>query len=193
MKRIVLIGDQVCADYYPVLSAQLKTAAELWLAPRTVATSVDQLVGAREWVLSRQPELAVFASGILDTRKICFGENERLVPLTAFARNVRCILKIVLEQSASKPVWLTMPPVDVRRVQGEDEFGYDNETISLYNEEAKAVARMLGVEIVDVYGIVKASARSDSGRPDGIRFDERGSDYLAAAIASRLKEICSRV
>ncbi len=192
MKRIVMIGDEVCADYCPVLTALLKGEAELWLAPKVVGTSVDQLVGVREWVLPRQPELAVLASGILDTRKICYGENERVVPLTAFARNVRCILKIVIEQSTSTPVWATMPPVDVRHVKSESEFGYDNETISLYNEEAKAVARMLGVAVIDLYGIVKAASRADSYRPEGIRFDGRGSDYLANAIAARLREICSK-
>lgn len=184
-----MIGDQVCADYCPLLTALLKEEAELWLAPRVVATSVDHLIGVREWILPRQPQIAVFASGILDTRRICFGENERLVPLTAFARNVRCILKIAVEQSASIPVWVTMPPVDVRRAKSEEEFGYDNDTISLYNEEAKAVARMLGVEIIDLYGIVKAAARSESVRPDGIRFDERGSDYNASAIAVRLRSL----
>lgn len=187
-----MIGDQVCADYCPVLTALLKEEAELWLAPKEVGTSVDLLMGVREWVLPRQPEVAVFASGILDTRKICFAENERLVPLTAFARNVRCTLKIAIEQSASTPVWATMPPVDVRRVKREEEFGYDNETISLYNEEAKAVARMLGVAVIDLYGIVKAASRSDSSRPDGIHFDERGSDYMANAIAARLREICAK-
>ncbi len=191
MKRIVMIGDEVCADYCPVLTALLKGEAELWLAPKVVGTTVEQLVGVREWVLPRQPEVAVFASGILETRKICYGENERLVPLTAFARNVRCILKIVIEQTTSTPVWATMPPVDVRRVQGEEAFGYDNETISVYNEEAKAVARMLGVAVIDLYGIVKAASRADSSRPDGIRFDERGRDYMANAVAKRLREICS--
>ncbi len=186
-----MIGDEVCADYCPVLTALLKGEAELWLAPKVVGTTVEQLVGVREWVLPRQPEVAVFASGILETRKICYGENERLVPLTAFARNVRCILKIVIEQTTSTPVWATMPPVDVRRVQGEEAFGYDNETISVYNEEAKAVARMLGVAVIDLYGIVKAASRADSSRPDGIRFDERGRDYMANAVAKRLREICS--
>lgn len=192
MKRIVMLGDEVCSDYCPVLAALLKAEAELWLAPKVVGTSVDHLLGVKDWVLPRQPEMAVFASGILDTRKICFGENERLVPLTTFARNVRCILKIVLEQTTSTPVWVTMPPVDARHVQGEDEFGYDNETISLYNEEAKAVARMLGVAVVDLYGIVKAASRADSTRPDGIHFDGRGSDFNANAIAKRLGEICSK-
>lgn len=191
MKRIVLMGDQICADYCPVLSARLKGLAEFWLAPQLVETSVDLLVGVREYVLKRQPAIAIFASGILDTRKICFGENERLVPLTAFARNVRCTLKIAVEQSTTTPIWMTMPPVDNRRVSDESEFGYDNETISLYNEEAKAVARMLGVEVIDLYGIVKAASRADSGRPDGVRFDERGSDMLADAIGHRLKELCS--
>lgn len=188
MKRIVLIGDQICADYSPVLTALLKDDAELWLAPKIAATSVDHLVGVREWVLKRQPEVAIFASGIFDTRKICFGENERLVPLPAFARNVRCVLKIALEQSTATPVWSTMPPVDVRRVKSEDEFGYDNDTISLYNEEAKAVARTLGVKVIDLYGIVKAASRADSIRPDGIRYDERSSDFIAKEIATRLRE-----
>lgn len=193
MKRIVLIGNQICSDFCPVLRALLKDRAELWAPAESVETSVDLLVGVREWVLKRQPEIAVFASGLLDTRKICFGENERLIPLTAYARNVRCILKIALEQSAATPVWLTIPPVDARRVKSEDDFGYDNETIALYNEEAKAVARMLGVRIIDLYGIVKAAARTDSNRPDGVRFDERGSDFIAGAIASRLGEMCEEI
>ncbi|EDY83605.1 hypothetical protein VDG1235_3232 [Verrucomicrobiia bacterium DG1235] len=192
MKRIVLIGDQISEDYSPVLAALLKDKAELWLAPKNSGTSVDLLNGLREWVLKRQPEIAVFASRILDTRKICFGENERLVPLETFTRNVRCILKIALEHSATVPVWATMPPVDPRRVKSQDEFGYDNETISLYNEEAKAVARLLGVEVIDVYGFVKSAARDDSARPDGVRFDQRSSDYLASKIAGRLRDICAK-
>lgn len=191
MKRIVLTGNIICSDFLPVLRALLKEQAEVWTPSSPVETSVDLLEGVHDWVLKRQPELAVFASGLLDTRKICFGENERLVPLTAYARNVRCSLKIVLERSTSVPVWLTIPPVDARRVSGdEDEFGYDNDTISLYNEEAKAVARMLGVRVVDLYGVVKAAARSDSSRPDGVRFDARGSDLIAGVIAKRLREIC---
>jgi len=193
MKRIVLIGNQICSDFCPVLTALLKGKAELWSPSDPVKTSVDLLLGVREWVLKRQPEVAVFGAGLLDTRKICFGENERLVPLTAYARNVRCILKIALEHSTATPVWLTIPPVDSRRVQREDEFGYDNETIALYNEEAKAVARMLGVKIIDLYGIVKAASRLDSNRPDGVRFDERGSDFIAGAIAARVGELCETI
>ncbi|MBC2606811.1 SGNH/GDSL hydrolase family protein [Pelagicoccus albus] len=192
MKRIVLIGDQICSDLTPVLTALLKEKAELWLAPDPVRTSVDTLVGVREWIPKRQPSIAVLTSGVMDTRKICFGDSERVVPLDVYARNVRCALKIVLEQSTATPVWATIPAVDVRRVEDEEEFGYDNETVSLYNEEAKSVARSLGVQIIDLYGIVKAAARSDSARPDGIRLDQHASDYLAKAIATRLSDLISK-
>lgn len=193
MNRIVLIGNQICSDFCPVLRERLKGEAELWTPSESVDTSVELLAGVPDWVLKRQPEIAVFASGLLDTRRICFGENERLIPLTAYARNVRCTLKIALERSAATPVWLTIPPVDSRRGPAEDEFGYDNETIALYNEEAKAVARMLGVAIIDLYGIVKAASRLDSNRPDGVRFDERGSDFIAGAVAERLSEMCKAI
>lgn len=174
------------------MASALKTDAELWLSPMVMNTTVDLLVGVREWVLKRQPEVAVFASGILDTRCICYGENERIMPLAAFARNVRCILEGVLENGPVRPVWVTMSPVDVRKVKRVEEFGYDNETISLYNEEAKAVARTLGVEVIDLYGIVKAASRDDSTRPDGIHFDQRSSDYIAAKVGEKLRAICER-
>lgn len=184
------MGDPICTGYFPVLSAALKNEAALWLSPVVMNTTVDLLVGVKEWVLKRQPEVAVFASGILDTRRICFGENERVMPLPGFARNVRCILESVLENGPVTPVWMTLSAVDVRKVKDVEDFGYDNETISLYNEEAKAVARSLNVPVIDLYGIVKAASRSDSNRLDGVKFDQRSSDYLAGAVASKLRKIC---
>lgn len=190
VKKIVVIGDQVCADYCPMVESALKDVAEVWCAPRVVNSSVELLDGLREWVLKRQPDVALLAAGILDTRKLCYGENECLIPLSGFERNVRCALKIVMERSTATPVWATITPVDRRRVSGDDDFGYDNETISLYNEEAKEVARRLGAEVLDLYGIVKAASRADSLRPDGMRFDRRGNDFIAHAVAERLTELC---
>lgn len=193
MKRVVVLGDPICTGYFPVLAAALKKEAALWLAPMVMNTSVDLLVGVKEWVLKRQPEVVVFASGILDTRRICFGENERVMPLPGFARNVRCILESVLENGPVVPLWMTMSAVDVRKVKNAEDFGYDNETISLYNEEAKAMARSLGVSVIDVYGIVKAASRADSNRLDGVKFDQRSSDFLAGEVASKLRKVCETI
>lgn len=190
MKRVVVLGDPICTGYFPVLAAALKKETELWLAPMVMNTTVDLLVGVKEWVLKRQPEVVVLASGILDTRRICFGENERVMPLPGFARNVRCILESILENGPVTPVWMTMAAVDTRKVKDAEDFGYDNETISLYNEDAKAVARSLGVPVVDVYGIIKAASRADSNRLDGVKFDQRSSDYLASEVAVKLRKIC---
>lgn len=190
MKQIVLIGDSVCGGYTPVLSNVLKETAEIWCPDCPVGSTVEMLAGLREWVLKRQPDYVVLAAGMVDTRSICFGESERITPLSGFGRNVERILKVVLERSTAVPLWATITPVDVRRVSDTDEFGYDNETIAQYNEEAKEIARRLGVEVLDLYGVVKAASRADSWRPNGICFDERSSDFLADWLAGRLREIC---
>lgn len=192
MKQIVLIGDRICAGYLPVLRNVLKGAAEIWNPDRPVCATVEVLADLRDWVLKRQPDYVIIASGILDTREVCFGCGDRITPLKAFERNVERILGTVLERSTTIPVWVTITPVDRRRVSNEEEFGYDNETISLYNEEAKAVARRLGVATFDLYGIVKAASRADSWRPDGFCFDERSSDFIAERMAAFLRSLCSK-
>ncbi|MDQ8201688.1 SGNH/GDSL hydrolase family protein [Pelagicoccus sp. SDUM812003] len=190
MKKIVLIGDQVCSDYTLVLRNILNGKVELWGTDLAVGSTVGALAGLREWVLKWQPDYVLIQTGILDTRQICFGDKERVLPLKSFERNVSAILRVILERSTSVPIWVTTTPVDVRRVESQEEFGYDNETISLYNEEAKAVARRLGVEVLDLYGIVKAASRADSWRPAGICFDERASDFIAETVAQKLRSFC---
>src|SRR5690606_2049122 len=110
-----------------------------------------------------------------------------------FGRNVRCALRLALERSTATPIWATITPVNRRALAGKDleqaEFGYDNDAISLYNEEAKAIAEQLKVEVLDLYGFVKAASRADSLRPDGIRFDERGNRLLAERIVERLRSV----
>jgi len=189
MKRVLVMGDSVCSGYFPVMAARLKAEADFWLAPIQMNTSVDLLMGVKDFVLKRQPEIAVFASGVAETRSICFGGSERLVLPKTFARNVRCILESVSENSPATPVWITMAPVDERKGNQSEDFAYDNETVLSYNQEAKAVAVSLGVEVIDLYGIVKAAARAESCRPDGICFDERSSDYIAAQVGERLRRL----
>lgn len=172
----------------------LKDVAETWCPPQVVSSTVHLLEGLSDWVLKRQPDIVMMAAGILDTRRLCFGEDERLVPLKGFERNVRCAIRLVRERSTAIPVWATIAPVDRRRVASlpleERDFGYDNDTISLYNEEAKAVVEKMRAETLDLYGHVKAASRVDSIRPTGIRFDERGSDYIAAKVAAKLRGLC---
>ncbi len=194
MKKIVVIGDWVCGDYLPVLRARLKDLAEVWSPDRPVCSTAAMLEGLSEWVLKRQPDLVFFAVGILDTRRVCYGEGERVTSLAGFERNVSLALRLVLQRSTARPLWGTIAPVDRRRVdeglREDAEFGYDNEVISLYNEEAKSAAQRLGVETVDIYGLVKGAARADSVRPDGLRFDSRASDFLAEKLAARLSDFC---
>lgn len=184
----------MCRDYGKILRNELNDCAEIWMPDGVVESSLRLLEGIRDWVLKRQPDLVYVASGLLDTRKICYGVTERLVPLEAFGRNVQCALNLILERSTAIPVWGTIAPVDRRRYNGgideeEAEFDYDNESISLYNEEAKAIAERLGVSVVDVYGFVKTAARDESVRPDGLRFDEIGSRLIARKVAKSLREL----
>ncbi len=195
VKQIVVIGDEVTMDYLPVARNALAALAEIWTPGHAVGSTTQALEGLRDWVLKRQPDVALFAVGRSDTRKLCFGECEHLTPLRAFERNVHCILRLVQERSTTVPIWATITPVDRRRIApeadaGGSEFGYDNETISLYNEEAKEVAAKLGVATLDLYGYVKAASRADSIRPHGIRFNERGSDYIARKVVETLRSYC---
>ena len=195
MKKIVVIGDQVCADALPVVRGCLEGKAEIWSPSGVVSSTPHLLAGLKEWLLKRQPDVVLFACSMDDTRKLCHGEEERLVPLSHFSRNLRCVLRLTRERSTAIPIWATITPVDVRCVaarngdEESEEFGYDNETISLYNEEAKAVAASLGVRALDLYGFVKAASRGDSKRTDGIRFDERSSDVIARRIVKELSTV----
>lgn len=193
MKRAVLIGDTVFRDALPLIEAELKEEMALWSPDAAVNSTASLLEGLREWALKRQPDIVFLACGMADTRRLCFGEGERLAPLEHFGRNVRCALRILLERSTAAPIWATITPVDRRTLAGKDreqsEFGYDNDAISLYNEEAKAVAAELGVETLDLYGFVKAASRADSRRPDGIRFDERATRFLAERIVEKLRVV----
>ncbi len=195
VKHIVVIGDEVTLDYLPVVRNGLSPLAEASGPELAVGTTTHALEGLRDWALKRQPDIVFFAVGRYDTRRLCFGEDERLTPLLAFGRNVGCLLRLVLERTTALPIWATITPVDRRRIPVETgdccaDFGYDNETISIYNEEAKAVAAKLGVATLDLYGHVKAASRADSIRPHGLRFDERGSDFIARKVIDTLRGLC---
>lgn len=192
-KRIVLVGDQLARLYRAKVAGLLGSRFEVWMPEGELRNTVAILESLEDGVLRRQPDLIHIGASLLETRCICCGSEDRLVPLEHYRFNVERILGILSERSTAQVIWATIPPVHEKTLRHSSKLKdaplmYSNEAIVEYNEEAREVAERHGVGINDLYGTVKAASREESLRPDGIAFGESGLELIARKVARAIAQ-----
>lgn len=193
MQRIVLISDEVLYRCQRPVAGFFQGRADVWFPERPVSSLFDLMSQLHEWVLRRQPDIVHLASGLSDTRTMCYGCSQTLSLLEHYRENVERLLAVILERTTATPIWATIPPVDMKRLKknGEEEraFEYDNETIIRFNEQAREAAARFDVAVNDLYGAVKAASREESTRPDAVHFSEAGRDLISSKIIRVIEDV----
>jgi len=193
VQQIVLISDEVLYRCHHPVAGYFKGKAEVWYPDRPVGCLFDLMAELHEWVLRRQPSVVHLASGLKDTRTVCYGCEQTLSLLEHYQENVERLLEIILERSTATPIWATIPPVDMKRLknngESDSDFEYDNETIIRFNEQGREAAAKLGVEVNDLYGTVKAASREQSQRPDAVHFGEVGRDLISSKMIRCIEQV----
>jgi len=191
VQRIVIISDEVLYQCHQPVLGFFGGKADVWRPERPVVSLFDLMSQLHEWVLRRQPNIVHFASGLLDTRSVCYGSPQTLSLIHHYRENIERLLEIVLERTTATPILATIPPVDMKRLKqmsGDDKrFEYDNEAIIRFNEQAKEAAVKLDVQVNDLYGAIKAASREESERPDGIHFGDHGRDLISSKIIGTIE------
>ena len=194
MKTVVLICDEIGADYLNRVKAYLSDVAEVWFPDRPVSNSVQLLDQLQSEVLRRQPEVVHIGASLGDTRCVCCGSEERLIPLNFYETNVKRILRLIQERSTAEVIWGTIPPVYEEHFEPNPDDGesvsYRNDVIMEYNEKAREIVKAAAggrVHLNDLYGAVKAASREDSWRPNGLKFCDRGVELLARKIEKSVR------
>jgi len=192
-----LISDEVLYQCQQPVAGFFRGKADVWFPERPVNSLFDMMSQVHDWVLRRQPDIVHLASGLADTRTICYGCSQSLSLIDHYRENVERLLQLILERTTAVPVWATIPPVDMKRLEKKDEeekeFEYSNETIIRFNEQGREAAAKLGVEVNDLYGVVKAASREESARPDAIHFGEVGRDLISSKMIQVIEGLMRRL
>ncbi|MEM9160229.1 MAG: hypothetical protein AAGB46_14385 [Verrucomicrobiota bacterium] len=193
LKELVLICDEIGSGYRNRVRGYLQGRVNVWFPEDPIGNTVQLLDVLQDSVLRRQPDIVHISASLGDTKRICYGSDERLVPLEFYEENVRRIVDLIAERSTSKLIWGSIPPVDEKNFNREnDEDGncdlYDYQSIMEYNDRARSLLSSEGILINDLYGAVKAASREDSFRPNGVHFCEIGCELLARKIVSSVED-----
>ena len=191
-RRIVLVGDHLARSYRAKVAALLGDGYDVWMPEGDLRNTISILESLEDSVLRRQPDLVHIGSSLSETRYVCCGSEERLVPLRHYRFNVERILGLLAERSTAQVIWATIPPVHEKSLQKSSKLKdaplmYSNEAIVEYNEEAREVVERHRMGLNDLYGTVKAASREESLRPDGIHFGKSGLELIARKVARVVK------
>jgi lysophospholipase L1-like esterase len=191
MPTIVLIGDSIRMGYQETVRQELAGAAEVWGPPENGQHTVNVLAHLHPWVFVRKPDLVHVNAGLHDLKTVAFEERENLVPLEAYRRNVRTILRLIRDRAGARVIWALTTPVQEARHRAAHSRARDfvryAADVAAYNEAARAVCADLGVPVNDLHAAALEAGLERVQGEDGVHFRPEGCQVLGRAVAAGIR------
>ena len=156
MKKVVLVGDSICAWYSQYVAKELEGVCEVIYSNeqngRFAAFSLNKLNGLIAEA-GGKVDLVYFNNGYHDMGTLINGE--KMHPIPEYLHFLKRIINLSRFAGAKVVFATTTPLVDA--VTAEDNMGTGvvisarNETVIEYNNAAKALMKMEGVTVNDLY------------------------------------------
>ena len=191
MTKVVLIGDSVREGYQKYVQAELAAEAEVWAPDENGGTSRNVLNHLDEWVLRREPDIVHVNCGLHDIARE-FGSRVRNIPLEEYESNVREVLRRASQGIKGTVIWAATTPVNEAWHRQRKPFDRLESDVQAYNESAARAARVLGIPIDDLFGVIMAAGRDKCLSPDGVHFDEAARALLGKAVADFIRPYLDR-
>ena len=182
MKRVILIGDSIRMGYQPVVERELGGLADVRGPGENGGTSDNVLTHLDEWAVSHEADLVHVNCGLHDIKRLR-DADDIMVPLDRYRSNVEEILRTLVDRTSAGVIWATTTPVNERRHAERKGFDRHERDVADYNRAAVDVARELGVEVNDLWGVVTRSGRDGLLAEDGVHFTQAGYGLLGKEVA----------
>ena len=182
--RVVLIGDSIRMGYQAAVAAGLPGQAEVWGPEQNGGNSANVLQHLEEWALSRDAAVIHVNCGLHDLRYRADGTYQ--VPLEEYGRNVGAILDCIRDRAPGTLIWATSTPVIDERQNVGGKFRRYLKDVVRYNQAALAVVSERDVPVDDLFRVVSEARPGEQMTADGVHFNERGNELLAAAVVGAI-------
>ena len=189
LPRVLLIGDSISIGYTVMVRDALKGKANVHrpltnCGPTTKGTeSIDQWLGDKKW------DVIHFNWGLHDLKYLgpngenlqdpADPKNHQQVPPEEYEKNLRKLVER-LQKTNAKLIWRNTTPVPEGakgRVVGDS---------VKYNEIAAKVMKEHGIEVHDVYAMVKPKMAELMQPKGNVHFTKQGSQAIADDVASKI-------
>jgi len=187
MRRVVLIGDSIRLGYEGTVKRELAGVAEVWSPSDNGQHTVNVLLNFYSWVLQQRPDAVHINAGGWDVRNVVRGVTGNVVPLEAYRENVGRLIGLIREHTGAKVIWATITAMDIAaNMKFHEATGHPGRTegdIERYNAAAVEVARGMGVEVNDLYGVMMKEGKENLLCGDGVHLTEQGYEKLGMVVA----------
>lgn len=185
MRKAVLIGDSIRAGYQDTVREQLRGAVEIWEPAENGGNSRNVLAHLDAWAISRSPDVIHINCGLHDLRRQ-FGQDDPAVPLQEYGENVRAILTRLQSETDATVLWASTTPVNEVWHHNKKRFDRFEADVDAYNAAARGIACELGIQINDLFSVVRKVGRDNLLQPDGVHFIPAGCALLGKHVADAI-------
>jgi len=183
--QVILIGDSIRHGYQPVVSEILAGKADVWGPDANGGDSRNVLDHLEEWVLGRQADVVHLNCGLHDIKRTTAGYQ---VPLDRYAANLREIVRRVKSEWSGELIWATTTPVLEKRHNRGGPFERHVSAVESYNAAARQIMEERGVQVNDLYEVIRRAGPERCLKEDGVHMNEHGNALLAEAVAAAVIE-----
>lgn len=179
LPRVLLIGDSISIGYTPPVRALLEGKANVHRPADNSGPTTHGVQFLETWLGKGKWDVIHFNFGLHDLKLMWDGEHQ--VSRGDYERNLRRIVER-LRQTGARLVWASTTPVPDAKV---DPPRSDSDVVR-YNEAAARVMKDNGIEIDDLYGLIRPRL-AELQQPANVHFKPEGYSLLAGQVAARIE------
>lgn len=191
LPRVLLIGDSISIGYTLAVREQLAGVANVHRPPTNCGPTLRGLDNLNSWLGEKPWDVIHFNWGLHDLKyielasdprhsgkKVPVEEGEVMVPVEAYARNLRELVDR-LKKTEAALIWCATTPIPVGA------GGRLPADAGRYNDAAASLMRAKGIPVNDLYSF--AAARLEAiQRPRDVHFTSEGSTVLAGEVVRQI-------
>lgn len=179
LPRVLLIGDSISMGYTPRVRELLQGKANVHRVPDNAGPTTHGVQFLETWLGAEHWDVIHFNFGLHDLKLMWDGQRQ--VSPEDYERNLGRIVTR-LRQTGAKLIWASTTPVPDTKVNPPR----SDSDVVLYNKAAARVMKQNGIEIDDLYGLVKPKLASLQ-QPANVHFTAEGYSVLAQQVAERIR------
>jgi len=179
--KILLIGDSIRIGYQELVRQKLAGRGEVLSPPANCGHSMMHRDNFAAWYLAQPADVIHFNCGIWDSVGPP-GDPAPRFTVSAYARNLRIIVRRLRAETKSRLIFATTTPMLVPRDASPKENCRLYPLVQRLNAAAVRVMSARGVEVNDLCAAILAAGVNECLSEDKVHMSPRGNEVLAEAV-----------